>query len=168
MAYSLPEDSPNSEQELDKLGGKSPPPPPPPPRRSYLPGSGLTTTRSGDVVYTGRKESMSKVWWVESWQTGFWVPTVLSVWTLKKKKSIDSTHLDLQKVPQMENVSQCYWTRLGTMGASLMWLLVGHYEMQITSHFPWCDISKLEWGSYQEQISRQSCGCLYKKAVTWA
>ncbi|XP_031225000.1 sickle tail protein homolog isoform X14 [Mastomys coucha] len=54
-------DSPNSEQELDKLGGKSPPPPPPPPRRSYLPGSGLTTTRSGDVVYTGRKESMSKM-----------------------------------------------------------------------------------------------------------
>ncbi|XP_028620641.1 sickle tail protein homolog isoform X2 [Grammomys surdaster] len=54
-------DSPNSEQELEKLGGKSPPPPPPPPRRSYLPGSGLTTTRSGDVVYTGRKESMSKV-----------------------------------------------------------------------------------------------------------
>ncbi|XP_048668657.1 sickle tail protein homolog isoform X19 [Marmota marmota marmota] len=49
-------DSPNSEPDLDKLGGKSPPPPPPPPRRSYLPGSGLTTTRSGDVVYTGRKE----------------------------------------------------------------------------------------------------------------
>ncbi|XP_051007204.1 sickle tail protein homolog isoform X2 [Acomys russatus] len=57
----MSEDSPNSEQELDKLGGKSPPPPPPPPRRSYLPGSGLTTTRSGDVVYTGRKESLSKV-----------------------------------------------------------------------------------------------------------
>ncbi|XP_048223417.1 LOW QUALITY PROTEIN: sickle tail protein homolog [Perognathus longimembris pacificus] len=52
----LPEDSPNSEPDVDKLGGKSPPPPPPPPRRSYLPGSGLTTTRSGDVVYTGRKE----------------------------------------------------------------------------------------------------------------
>ncbi|XP_029391918.1 sickle tail protein homolog isoform X4 [Mus pahari] len=52
-------DSPNSEQESDKIGGKSPPPPPPPPRRSYLPGPGLTTTRSGDVVYTGR--SMSKV-----------------------------------------------------------------------------------------------------------
>ncbi|XP_048668658.1 sickle tail protein homolog isoform X20 [Marmota marmota marmota] len=52
----LSEDSPNSEPDLDKLGGKSPPPPPPPPRRSYLPGSGLTTTRSGDVVYTGRKE----------------------------------------------------------------------------------------------------------------
>uniref|UniRef100_A0A8D2D857 KIAA1217 n=1 Tax=Sciurus vulgaris TaxID=55149 RepID=A0A8D2D857_SCIVU len=50
-------DSPNSEPDLDKLGGKSPPPPPPPPRRSYLPGSGLTTTRSGDVVYTGRKDS---------------------------------------------------------------------------------------------------------------
>ncbi|XP_053428330.1 sickle tail protein homolog isoform X13 [Nycticebus coucang] len=52
----LSEDSSNSEQDLDKLGGKSPPPPPPPPRRSYLPGSGLTTTRSGDVVYTSRKE----------------------------------------------------------------------------------------------------------------
>ncbi|KAI5282390.1 Sickle Tail Protein-like [Manis pentadactyla] len=51
------EDSPNSEQDLDKLGVKSPPPPPPPPRRSYLPGSGLTTTRSGDVVYTSRKEN---------------------------------------------------------------------------------------------------------------
>ncbi|XP_006733853.1 sickle tail protein homolog isoform X14 [Leptonychotes weddellii] len=50
-------DSPNPEQDLDKLGGKSPPPPPPPPRRSYLPGSGLTTTRSGDVVYTSRKEN---------------------------------------------------------------------------------------------------------------
>ncbi|XP_004404043.1 PREDICTED: sickle tail protein homolog isoform 4 [Odobenus rosmarus divergens] len=53
----LSEDSPNPEQDLDKLGGKSPPPPPPPPRRSYLPGSGLTTTRSGDVVYTSRKEN---------------------------------------------------------------------------------------------------------------
>ncbi|XP_026977650.1 sickle tail protein homolog isoform X19 [Sagmatias obliquidens] len=52
-----PSDSPNSEQDLDKLGAKSPPRPPPPPRRSYLPGSGLTTTRSGDVVYTSRKES---------------------------------------------------------------------------------------------------------------
>lgn len=55
----LSEDSPNSEQDLDKSGGKSPPPPPPPPRRSYLPGSGLTTTRSGDVVYTSRKEMTS-------------------------------------------------------------------------------------------------------------
>ncbi|XP_073912620.1 sickle tail protein homolog isoform X15 [Castor canadensis] len=54
-----PSDSPNSDQDLDKLGGKSPPPPPPPPRRTYLPGSGLTTTRSGDVVYTSRKESTS-------------------------------------------------------------------------------------------------------------
>ncbi|XP_077009997.1 sickle tail protein homolog isoform X18 [Tamandua tetradactyla] len=52
-----PEESPNAEQDLEKLGGRSPPPPPPPPRRSYLPGSGLTTTRSGDVVYTCRKES---------------------------------------------------------------------------------------------------------------
>lgn len=57
MTHCFPEDSPNSELDLDKLGGRSPPPPPPPPRRSYLPGSGLTTTRSGDVVYTGRKES---------------------------------------------------------------------------------------------------------------
>ncbi|KAG8504726.1 Sickle tail protein [Galemys pyrenaicus] len=55
----LSEDSPSSEQDLDKLGGKSPPPPPPPPRRSYLPGSGLTTTRSGDVVYTSRKENIT-------------------------------------------------------------------------------------------------------------
>nr|XP_012622751.2 sickle tail protein homolog isoform X10 [Microcebus murinus] len=55
----LSEDSSNSEQDVDKLGGKSPPPPPPPPRRSYLPGLGLTTTRSGDVVYTGRKEASS-------------------------------------------------------------------------------------------------------------
>ncbi|XP_058153830.1 sickle tail protein homolog isoform X14 [Dasypus novemcinctus] len=53
----LSEESPNSEQDLEKLGGRSPPPPPPPPRRSYLPGTGLTTTRSGDVVYTGRKEN---------------------------------------------------------------------------------------------------------------
>ncbi|XP_043824340.1 sickle tail protein homolog isoform X4 [Dromiciops gliroides] len=53
----LLEESPNGEQDSDKLGGKSPPPPPPPPRRSYLPGSGLTTTRSGDVVYTVRKEN---------------------------------------------------------------------------------------------------------------
>ncbi|XP_070111025.1 sickle tail protein homolog isoform X42 [Equus caballus] len=52
-------DSSNSEQDLDKQGGKSPPPPPPPPRRSYLPGSGLTTTRSGDVVYTSRKENIT-------------------------------------------------------------------------------------------------------------
>nr|XP_035108734.2 sickle tail protein homolog isoform X22 [Callithrix jacchus] len=52
-------DSPNSERDLEKLGGKSPPPPPPPPRRSYLPGSGLTTTRSGDVIYTGRKENIT-------------------------------------------------------------------------------------------------------------
>ncbi|XP_028933652.2 sickle tail protein homolog isoform X13 [Ornithorhynchus anatinus] len=47
-----------SEQECDKLGKAPPPPPPPPPRRSYLPGSGLTTTRSGDVVYTVRKETI--------------------------------------------------------------------------------------------------------------
>ncbi|XP_045139457.1 sickle tail protein homolog isoform X2 [Echinops telfairi] len=55
----LSEDSPTSDQDSEKLGGRSPPPPPPPPRRSYLPGSGLTTTRSGDVVYTSRKESFT-------------------------------------------------------------------------------------------------------------
>ncbi|XP_037985561.1 sickle tail protein homolog isoform X21 [Motacilla alba alba] len=47
------EEAPDGEQDSDKLS-KSPPPPPP--RRSYLPGSGLTTTRSGDVIYTARKE----------------------------------------------------------------------------------------------------------------
>ncbi|XP_068002414.1 sickle tail protein homolog isoform X3 [Melanerpes formicivorus] len=45
---------PDGEQDNDKLT-KSPPPPPP--RRSYLPGSGLTTTRSGEVVYAARKEA---------------------------------------------------------------------------------------------------------------
>ncbi|NWH29205.1 SKT protein, partial [Chloropsis hardwickii] len=48
------EEKKNGEQDNDKLT-KSPPPPPP--RRSYLPGSGLTTTRSGDVIYTARKEA---------------------------------------------------------------------------------------------------------------
>ncbi|NXR00692.1 SKT protein, partial [Sagittarius serpentarius] len=48
------EDIPDGEQDNDKLT-KSPPPPPP--RRSYLPGSGLTTARSGDVIYTARKEA---------------------------------------------------------------------------------------------------------------
>ncbi|XP_053914342.1 sickle tail protein homolog isoform X14 [Cuculus canorus] len=48
------EEVPDGEQDNEKLT-KSPPPPPP--RRSYLPGSGLTTARSGDVVYAARKES---------------------------------------------------------------------------------------------------------------
>ncbi|XP_042635062.1 sickle tail protein homolog isoform X3 [Catharus ustulatus] len=48
------EEVPDGEQDNDKLT-KSPPPPPP--RRGYLPGSGLTTTRSGDVIYTARKEA---------------------------------------------------------------------------------------------------------------
>ncbi|NXD36078.1 SKT protein, partial [Copsychus sechellarum] len=48
------EEAADGEQDNDKLS-KSPPPPPP--RRSYLPGSGLTTTRSGDVIYTARKEA---------------------------------------------------------------------------------------------------------------
>ncbi|NXB35768.1 SKT protein, partial [Eulacestoma nigropectus] len=48
------EEAPDGEQDNDKLT-KSPPPPPP--RRSYLPGSGLTTARSGEVIYTARKEA---------------------------------------------------------------------------------------------------------------
>ncbi|XP_063180720.1 sickle tail protein homolog isoform X3 [Chroicocephalus ridibundus] len=48
------EEVPDGEQDNDKLT-KSPPPPPP--RRSYLPGSGLTTTRSGDITYAARKEA---------------------------------------------------------------------------------------------------------------
>ncbi|NXC48279.1 SKT protein, partial [Penelope pileata] len=48
------EDAPDTEQDNDKVT-KSPPPPPP--RRSYLPGSGLTTTRSGEVIYAARKEA---------------------------------------------------------------------------------------------------------------
>uniref|UniRef100_A0A674IHS6 KIAA1217 n=1 Tax=Terrapene triunguis TaxID=2587831 RepID=A0A674IHS6_9SAUR len=48
------EDVPGAEQEADKLV-KSPPPPPP--RRSYLPGSGLTTTRSGDVIFEGSEDA---------------------------------------------------------------------------------------------------------------
>ena len=56
----LAEDAPDAEQDNDKLT-KSPPPPPP--RRSYLPGSGLTTTRSGEVIYAARKEAAAgKVW----------------------------------------------------------------------------------------------------------
>ncbi|XP_061207491.1 sickle tail protein homolog isoform X2 [Neopsephotus bourkii] len=48
------EEVPDGEQDNDRLT-KSPPPPPP--RRSYLPGSGLTTTRSGEVICTPRKEA---------------------------------------------------------------------------------------------------------------
>ncbi|XP_010021039.1 PREDICTED: sickle tail protein homolog [Nestor notabilis] len=48
------EEVPDGEQDNDRMT-KSPPPPPP--RRSYLPGSGLTTTRSGDVIYAPRKEA---------------------------------------------------------------------------------------------------------------
>ncbi|XP_078272366.1 sickle tail protein homolog isoform X2 [Rhinoraja longicauda] len=48
------------EVPLFEAGNEKPmksPPPPPPPRRSYPPGSGLTTTRSGEVVHTVKKES---------------------------------------------------------------------------------------------------------------
>ncbi|NXD12767.1 SKT protein, partial [Nothocercus nigrocapillus] len=48
------EDLHDAEEGNDKLT-KSPPPPPP--RRSYLPGSALTTTRSGDVIYAVRKDA---------------------------------------------------------------------------------------------------------------
>ncbi|XP_043085498.1 sickle tail protein homolog [Puntigrus tetrazona] len=33
-------------------------PPPPPPRRTYTTNTGMTTTRSGEVIYTSRKESV--------------------------------------------------------------------------------------------------------------
>uniref|UniRef100_A0A671K2S4 Sickle tail protein homolog n=1 Tax=Sinocyclocheilus anshuiensis TaxID=1608454 RepID=A0A671K2S4_9TELE len=33
-------------------------PPPPPPRRNYTTNTGMTTTRSGEVIYTSRKESV--------------------------------------------------------------------------------------------------------------
>lgn len=54
LLYLPAEEAPDGEQDNDKLT-KSPPPPPP--RRSYLPGSGLTTTRSGEVIFTARKEA---------------------------------------------------------------------------------------------------------------
>ncbi|XP_072364568.1 sickle tail protein-like isoform X4 [Scyliorhinus torazame] len=47
------------EVTLPEPGNEKPmksPPPPPPPRRFYPPGSGLTTTRSGEVIFTARKE----------------------------------------------------------------------------------------------------------------
>ncbi|KGL79541.1 Sickle tail protein, partial [Tinamus guttatus] len=48
------EDLHDAEEGNDKLT-KSPPPPPP--RRSYLPGSALTTARSGEVIYAVRKDA---------------------------------------------------------------------------------------------------------------
>ncbi len=33
-------------------------PPPPPPRRNYTTNTGMTTTRSGEVIYTSRKDSV--------------------------------------------------------------------------------------------------------------
>ncbi|XP_026562047.1 sickle tail protein homolog isoform X3 [Pseudonaja textilis] len=52
-AAQVPEDSPKTEQELEKAV-KSPPPPPP--RRSYVLGSGLST-RLSEVSYTSRKDN---------------------------------------------------------------------------------------------------------------
>lgn len=57
---SVPRPAPSdslSKQESEKPN-KSPPPPPP---RKIFPGSGsgMTTTRSGEVVYVSRKESVS-------------------------------------------------------------------------------------------------------------
>nr|XP_015208938.1 PREDICTED: sickle tail protein homolog isoform X13 [Lepisosteus oculatus] len=48
------EEAPYADTSADKAG-KSPPPPPP--RRSYPPGSGLTTGRSGEVIFTSRKDA---------------------------------------------------------------------------------------------------------------
>uniref|UniRef100_A0A8C2IYB9 Actin interacting protein 3-like C-terminal domain-containing protein n=1 Tax=Cyprinus carpio TaxID=7962 RepID=A0A8C2IYB9_CYPCA len=52
---------PNSEKPTKTLqttekANKSPPPPPP--RRNYTSNTGMTTTRSGEVIYTSRKESV--------------------------------------------------------------------------------------------------------------
>ncbi|XP_065587445.1 sickle tail protein homolog isoform X2 [Cyrtonyx montezumae] len=55
--FEVSEDAPDAEQDNDKLT-KSPPPPPP--RRSYLPGSGLTTTRSGEVIYARKEAAAGK------------------------------------------------------------------------------------------------------------
>uniref|UniRef100_A0A8C1NR62 Actin interacting protein 3-like C-terminal domain-containing protein n=1 Tax=Cyprinus carpio TaxID=7962 RepID=A0A8C1NR62_CYPCA len=41
---------------LQEKANKSPPPPPP--RRNYTSNTGMTTTRSGEVIYTSRKESV--------------------------------------------------------------------------------------------------------------
>ncbi|KAJ8277605.1 hypothetical protein GJAV_G00077450 [Gymnothorax javanicus] len=50
--------SPDKVAKLNmEKGCKSPPPPPP--RRNFPPGSGLTTGRSGEVIFTSRKESVS-------------------------------------------------------------------------------------------------------------
>ncbi|XP_058875787.1 sickle tail protein homolog isoform X5 [Acipenser ruthenus] len=51
------EEAPHTELGIEKAV-KSPPPPPPP-RRTYPPGSGLTTGRSGEVIFTTRQEAVS-------------------------------------------------------------------------------------------------------------
>ncbi|RXM27289.1 Sickle tail protein-like, partial [Acipenser ruthenus] len=51
------EETPHTEPGIEKAV-KSPPPPPPP-RRTYPPGSGLTTGRSGEVIFTTRQEAVS-------------------------------------------------------------------------------------------------------------
>ncbi|XP_041100150.1 sickle tail protein homolog isoform X4 [Polyodon spathula] len=51
------EEAPHTEPGIEKAV-KSPPPPPPP-RRTYPPGSGLTTGRSGEVIFTSRQEAVS-------------------------------------------------------------------------------------------------------------
>ncbi|MBN3282172.1 SKT protein, partial [Polyodon spathula] len=54
---SAAEEAPHTEPGIEKVV-KSPPPPPPP-RRTYPPGSGLTTGRSGEVIFTSRQEAVS-------------------------------------------------------------------------------------------------------------
>ncbi|MGH0169388.1 UNVERIFIED_CONTAM: hypothetical protein FKN15_075641 [Acipenser sinensis] len=51
------EEAPHTEPGIEKAV-KSPPPPPPP-RRTYPPGSGLTTGRSGEVIFMTRQEAVS-------------------------------------------------------------------------------------------------------------
>uniref|UniRef100_A0A673FZN9 Sickle tail protein homolog n=1 Tax=Sinocyclocheilus rhinocerous TaxID=307959 RepID=A0A673FZN9_9TELE len=49
-------DEPTAAPEKQDKANKSPPPPPP--RRNYTTNTGMTTTRSGEVIYTSRKESV--------------------------------------------------------------------------------------------------------------
>ncbi|XP_048868349.1 sickle tail protein homolog isoform X4 [Brienomyrus brachyistius] len=45
--------------KVGKLGAEKKSPPPPPPRKTYTLGSGMTTGRSGEVIFTARKESVT-------------------------------------------------------------------------------------------------------------
>lgn len=82
---SVPRPAPSdslSKQESEKPN-KSPPPPPP---RKIFPGSGsgMTTTRSGEVVFISRKESVSSQVFVQRI-----LVTILHLWSGEKHFSFD-------------------------------------------------------------------------------